>query len=182
MSESNPIELSADGKRNAYSHYCGPVGHSKNYAVCLHLMTTMERTGKLPGIYSDCEKAIDNGHCPARKMRQQERDKEQPIFFMERVRSVATVMEEGAYVGHVVSTYKRGKKGGKAQKADDRPAAPKTAAEAFLTGGGDFKDAINESMSAPKQPAAAIDHRPGESLMEMAQRIMKQNANKEANV
>lgn len=179
MSTLHAVELSADGKRNAFNHSCERVGHTKSFAVCLHLINKMKTTGALNVGYEDCEKAINGSGCPAKKMRAEELEKGQAIYFKERVFSEHTIMEPGSYVPQKVSNYKKPAKA----STPVVPAKPQTAEDLFLGGGSGYSEAINESIitKAPEVKVEAtksnVDYVAGESLMQMAQRIMKNKAN-----
>lgn len=191
-----PLDLSKDSKRNAYAHRCDKVAAFKNYAVCLHLMAERKH-GALPVIYSECSAAIGNKSCPAIKMRKEEAEKGQAIYFVERIRSEATYMEEGDYKEVVVSDYKRKRKS-QVTKPEPVSAKPKSAADMFLSGGAGIHDAINEAIkdeskqaknggseravadAKPKAPEVKVTNVQGESLAEMALRIMKERKQKEA--
>lgn len=179
------IDLSRDSKRNAYSHHCDKVSAQKNYSVCLHLMAERKK-GALPIIYSECSAAIGNKSCPAIKMRKEEAEKGQAIYFIERIRSEPTFMEDGDYKEVVVSNYKRGRKSQVTNQTPPANAKPKSAADMFLSGGAGIHDAINEAIksekteSKPKSPEVKVSLVQGESLAEMAIRIMKERQQKEA--
>lgn len=193
MSEIQPLELSKDSKRNAYAHHCDKVQAQKNYAVCLHLIG-QRRYGALPTIYSDCSAAIGNKSCPAIKMRREETEKGQAIFFVERIRSEAVYMNPEDFQPVVVSDYK------KKRKSQDKSVVtevkkPKSEIDQFLSGGSaGIGDAINEVMkegkSASKETKVSSNvgnvgvstpgkAQPGESLVEMAKRIMQERQLKE---
>lgn len=179
-----PIEASADGKRNAFSHACAAVQHTKSYAVCLHLIDKVKTKGSLPLTYSDCEKAIEGTGCPARKMRAQEIEKGHAIYFVERIKGEHTIMEPGSYVGHKVSNFKKSK-AATSSKVEAQSAQPQSAEDLFLNGAAGYDTAINTALSVQtktESPQPAVDHIPGESLLEMARRLMNQNATKEATV
>jgi hypothetical protein len=83
----NPPELSADGKRNAYYHNCKVIGGDQNFAVCLNKVEK-RKAGALPAIYADCSAAIGKKACPAIAMRKQELQEGKAIFFLERQRDI----------------------------------------------------------------------------------------------
>lgn len=193
MSEILPSELSKDGKRNAYSHHCDKVQAQKNYAVCLHLIG-LRRYGALPTIYSDCSAAIGNKACPAIKMRREETENGQAIYFVERLRSEAVYMNDEDFKPVVVSDYK------KKRRSHDKSVVtevkkPKSAFDQFLDGGSaGIGDAINEAIKEKNEDkletksgdsqstfrnSAPSKAQPGESLVEMAKRIMQERQLKE---
>lgn len=192
--EKLPLDVSRDSKRNAFAHRCEKVAAFKNYAVCLHLMAERKH-GALPVTYSECSAAIGNKSCPAIKMRKEEAEKGQAIYFVERIRSEATYMNESDFKPVVVSDYKRKRK---SSVTKSEPAQPKSAADAFLSGGAGIQDAINEAIKGesksikdggseritadvkPKAPEVKVANVQGESLAEMAKRIMQERKQKEA--
>lgn len=79
-----PIEVSADGTRNAYTHYCDAVEHRIHYASCLKRIED-EKAG-VTEQDPDCRRAMKHGRCPAKNMFYEEAEKGHAIYFLERVR------------------------------------------------------------------------------------------------
>jgi hypothetical protein len=160
-----PIESSADGKRNAFHHHCAIVQGNKPYAVCLHLCEKRKQKA-LPVIYSDCSAAIGRKACPALKMRKEEIEKGHAIYFKERLRGDATYNATPVFSS---------KKRSKSRVTNPPPEKPKN----DLVDSGNFADAINVAMEE-KKPAEApkMTPLPGESLLDMARRIMNQQGAK----
>lgn len=194
-----PLELSKDSKRNAFAHRCEKVAAYKNYAVCLHLMNE-RKNGALPVIYSECSASIGNKTCPAIKMRKEEAEKGHAIYFLERVRSEATYTNPEDFKPVTVSDYKRKRKS-PVTKEEPASARPKSAADMFLSGGAGIQDAINEAIKdeskppikdggservtadvRPKAPEVKVANVKGESLAEMAKRIMQERKQKEMEI
>lgn len=169
----NGIEASADSKRNAYSFACSVVGYRPNFSVCLHLMTK-RKEGRLDVNYATCSAAIGNKTCPAIKMRKEELDKGQAIYFVERIRSGAVINPTAT------PTLKRDNKSSVTNRT--KPTEKKAL---DLVDGGGMADAINNALQEEKAKVADIEPSvmaaqeptlkplPGESLLDMARRIMK---------
>lgn len=191
--EKLPIELSADGKRNAYSHPCNVMGYRANFAVCIHLMEK-RKEGRLSAIYSACSAAIGNKRCPAIKMRKEELEKGQAIYFEERNRSGAVINTAPTPSHNMQNKSLLTKKSTGRKK---QPASTPKAADDFVDGGG-IGDAINNAFDAEKERIEGLKKEavetgkpivtatqqpkvtplPGESLLEIARRIMKLNKEK----
>lgn len=183
--ENLPIELSADGKRNAYSHPCTIMGYRANFAVCLHLIAK-RKEGRLSAIYADCSAAIGKKACPALKMRKEELDKGQAIYFVERQRSGAVInpVSTPTFNNHNKSSVSNTKQTVKKAKPVD------VLSIARIDGGG-IADAINNALEAEQQRITQASNKaqetgrpvvtatqmpkitqlPGESLLDMAKRV-----------
>lgn len=168
-----PIEDSANGKTNAFSHYCSSVMHSKNYAVCLHLIEE-RKLGSLSMQYADCSVSIGKKNCPALAMRKQEIEAGQALFFKERIKHLGESFMDS--VGEIftkmtaplVKTVK----------------SPVTKSNDMQPSMGGYSDAINNALKKgevptvladPIKPAVVITPVQGETLIEMAKRMMLAN-------
>jgi hypothetical protein len=175
----NGVDASADGKRNAYSFACSVVGYRPNFSVCLHLMT-QRKLGRLNVNYATCSAAIGNKTCPAIKMRKEELDKGQAIYFVERVRSGVVINPTAT------PTLKRDNKSSVTKREKQTVSKPDLPVDS-----GGIADAINNAFVAEKESVEAakkeavetkqpvitaqqgVTPLPGESLLDMAKRIMK---------
>ena len=77
------ITLSLSGK-NTHTLGCEITGQQRHYCVCLHHHKQYER-GLLGEAHNDCRSAYANNVCPALKMRQEELNKGESIYFSERL-------------------------------------------------------------------------------------------------
>lgn len=191
MEQINGIEASADGKRNAYNFPCPVMGYRSNFAVCLNLIAK-RKEGRLQAIYADCSAAIGNKRCPALGMRKEELEKGQAIYFEERRRSGPT----GSGGIQTVWTGNDKSRVTIQLNPPTKPAdTPKRKGDALVDGGG-VADAITNAFEEEKKRAEALKKEsvetgrpviaavqqpqgvtplPGESLLDMARRIMKLN-------
>lgn len=177
-----PVEASADGKRNAWMIHCGVVQHVKAYCVCIHLCK-QRKEGRLPTQYSDCSAAIGKKECPALKMRKEELAEGHAIYFRERNTPPLPVLtpEIGQFPSKTLDT-----KSVRTQSAPAKPSPASSKGGSVLTkiDSGSYAKAINiaiESAAKPveKKPEATATvvntdcvAKPGESLLEMARRLM----------
>lgn len=171
-----PIELSADGKRNAFVHHCAILNQRRSYAVCLHLCGERKK-GRLDVTYSDCSTQIGKKLCPALKMRKQEVEAGHALFFEERKVVTPGVFDKAKELVSSAVSIVSGKKA-------DAPQKPKSAIDGF--GQGSYAQAITNAVAAepkkkeePKAAAEAppkIEQRSGESLLEMARRLMSEKS------
>lgn len=160
-----PIESSADGKRNAFHHHCAIAEGNKAYAVCLHLCEK-RKEGALPVIYSECSVAIGKKTCPALKMRREEIEKGHAIYFIERLKGLATR----------IFSAPAPKQKSKSRVTNKEPVVTD------IVDSGNYADAITSAMAAekdraPDKPAIEtpkVESSAGESLLEMAKRIMNE--------
>lgn len=78
-----PPEQSMSGK-NAYYLFCENEHAYRGYAVCLHTIKAIEEDRLKPTDCVGCQRAIAGGYCPANKMRGEEREAEQALYFVPR--------------------------------------------------------------------------------------------------
>ena len=167
--EDRPIEDSANGKTNAFSHYCGSVMHSKNYAVCLHLIEE-RKAGRLSPQYADCSVSIGKKNCPALAMRKQEIEAGKALFFRERIKNLGESFMDS--VGELFTKM--------ATPLVKTVKSPVTKSNDMQPSKSGYSDAINIALkkgdvTAPIKPAVVIAPVQGETLMEMAKRMMLAN-------
>lgn len=168
-----PIEFSADGKRNAFSHPCNIVGHSKAYAVCLSISERRSQKG-LDALYGDCLFAIGKKSCPALAMRAEELNAGKAIYFRERIRNLGETLLNAANE-MIGMSVKKGKE--LTKEISKTPLNDKSP----LIDSGSYAEAINlkssEVVEKPviEKPAPHIAKPAGgETLIEMAKRMMRE--------
>jgi hypothetical protein len=153
-----PIEDSANGKTNAYSHCCMTVGHYRSYATCLHLIKE-RATSKVQTLYPECSAAIGKNRCPSQAMRKEETAAGHAIYFQERIKQGESIIGAvSTFVKSVVKPVILGK-------------SPITESKSMQPDMGGYADAINnavKSKTAVEAPKLAV----GETLIEMAKRMM----------
>jgi hypothetical protein len=109
--EVRPPQASRAG-RNRYYHECKKVGAKRHYGICLFTIEAFERGQKLNE--EPCVKAIRSKTCPALKMRQEELDAGQSIYYAEPDPSKAVNPDaarrerHSVSVNHNSSSYRRG--------------------------------------------------------------------------
>lgn len=174
IDESRTLADSANGKLNAYSHYCTHVMHSKAYATCLHLIDQRKK-GRLSILYADCSVAIGRKTCPAISMRKQEETAKHALFFRERVRHLGeSFVEKASSLFNKITTPSNAK----------TTKSPVTVKDSFQPDKGGYSDAINNALKSgakvevkkeePKKEVTPVAPIAGESLIEMAKRMMAQ--------
>jgi hypothetical protein len=177
--EIRPIADSENSKTNAYSHYCNSVMHSKNYAVCLHLIK-QRKSGRLDIRYADCSASIGKKICPALAMRKEEIAENRSIYFKERIKHMGESFMDAA-------TDLIGTIGAKVTKTIAKiDKSPVTKKDDFQPSKDGYSTAINNALSkkvetkveVKKQdiPVKTVTPIVGESLIEMAKRMMQANA------
>lgn len=175
-----PIEFSADGKRNAFSHNCDIVGHSKNFAVCQHLIKERS-SGRLEVLYADCSVAIGKKRCPAIAMMAKEKEAGKAIYFIERIKNMGSALMDAA-IGMVVSRP--------VTNETSKAELPKSIDKSLVIDTGSYADALNSSLGevakGEAKPKAKVVEKTqpqvvtgkNETLMEMAKRMLAEQANK----
>jgi len=83
MNEKIPVGMSAGGD-NAYYHNCNHVQHSKAYAACLHINARYKDGSLDKELYNDCATAIRREGCPAVRMRKEEIEKGEALYYKPR--------------------------------------------------------------------------------------------------
>ena len=169
-----PVEFSADGKRNAFSHTCAVVGHTKGYAVCLSLIARRNEKN-LDALYADCLQAIDKKRCPALLMRAEEASAGKAIYFRERIKNLGETLLKAAseMIGLPVT------KGFTKVATSSKKTAVVNKSQMIDVGS--YAEAINLKSSevaekpviaklAPAVTKAVV----GETLIEMAKRMMRE--------
>lgn len=186
LAAQEPIAASACGKRNAFVLNCPRVGHQRHYAVCLNLIDKRKQ-GRLDVEYATCSAAIGNKACPALGMRKQEKEAGHALFFKERVRAMGDSLMAKAQevVGDIIGQRKQPKKVAHNNKSTltdkienkgyaeviNKVNAAKVEAKATNK---PVVVAVQEP-AKPKPVATPIEPLPGESLLEMAKRMMNKD-------
>lgn len=170
MTETAPefgIELSADGKRNAHHHICLHTGNRPAYAVCLHLCSERKK-GRLREIYSECSAVIGKGECVALKMRKEEIEAGRAIYFEERVKNMPGFIDRAKeFVVKLVSP---------ASSAKSAPVSLKKSSSVIDriddTSYASVITSVPESAKVIPIVMPKVEAKAGESLLEMAKRMM----------
>lgn len=145
-----PPEASADGRRNAYHVSCEVMGHNRPYAACLRLCNS-PKNSVFVLLYSECTHAIERGNCPAERMRLEEKEKGEAIYFVERIQQQTSSVAFGSYVTKQVNIVSNAVKGITTSVSESF--APKSIKSKTLVGSidtGNYADAINSKMNITK--------------------------------
>lgn len=78
-----PIQASADGVLNGYTFRCRSTDQSMYYSVCLARLAKND-----PNFPGDCGRSMRSYGCPAKAMRQEEKDAGFAIYFRRRVNTI----------------------------------------------------------------------------------------------
>jgi hypothetical protein len=151
MTDTTTLEASADGKRNAHYLHCRFTGSMQPYAACLNKIAQNDAGRALSSIFKVCD---FNTACPARALREEEKQAGRAIYFSERDRSAGPVMPSAPINLPKVPTTTP------VLVAPSSPAAP--------TLGHDYMaQALTLAM---RESAPVIKPEPGESLLAFAKR------------
>jgi len=187
-----PIEASASGKNAYYLENCAVVGHRPAYAACL-LRVEKRKSGRLSTCFADCSAAIGKRECPAMRMRQEEIDKGESIYFVDRDALNAANAARHEYEDGRVLALVSGE-----AKVSKRPSAAKRQVAADT---GTYAAALNNALKAAtpsvppilppaapavefKKPELVVGANPGMSVLELARLRMaaKQSQLEKTNV
>jgi len=162
MSESiNDPSASACGKRNAYHHCCPEVGHYRAYATCLNLCDgTKTKTSE--ALYADCLFAINKKRCPALQMRKEELESHKAIYFVERSKWAGIAASAASFLGFTPSPV----------AAKPAPVKSVSSGKSSVIDRIDTAD-YSTAISAVA-PVVAVEAKAGESILEMARRVLAQ--------
>lgn len=178
-----PAAASADGKRNAHYLNCKPLEQQRAYCACLNILKQSERGTLNNDLYGDCDKEIRNGHCIAKGMRQEEELQGQAIYFVERS-SISLNTGVGDTMGKFIDGLKKiagiTKTSGvdSLSMTDIRPRGERISKKKKDD---DFLDSIaapsyGDVLTDMVAEARKIDVRPGETPLEAARRISKEQS------
>lgn len=164
-----PIEASADTKRNSYCFGCQVLEQQPHYALCLHKLA-LRKQGRLKEDWQGCSTAIGKKTCPAIDMREREVEKGRALYFIERVHftGLASLVDAAKQLFNRPTVAERTA----ARKAKEVVKVKvKDDLDLDIDGGG-YEDAISEA--AKKLVAMKVEAKAGESLLDMARRMMAQ--------
>lgn len=164
----NDPSASACGKRNAYHHCCPEVGHYRAYATCLSLCDGA-KTKTNEALYSDCLFAISKKRCPALQMRREELESHKAIYFVERNKWAGIAASAASFLGFTPSSTA-------AKPAPVKSVSSGKSSVIDRIDTADYSTAINAS--APVVPVVAVEAKAGESILEMARRVLAQTQSK----
>jgi hypothetical protein len=149
------IDASADGRRNAYTFRCTPIGQQMHYAACLQRVDATQRPDA-PSDWAGCRKACEQGLCPAKGMREEELLKGKSVYFRAR-----QALQEAAEKARTwVDTWKNSKPAGKREKG--------SVLDAMASIDTSYAKAISGLTTAPV--LAPIEVRPEETPLQAARR------------
>lgn len=153
-----PVEASGNGRRNAFVLHCDVMMHAKQYAVCLNICAKMD-AGTPLSLYGDCIQASRANTCAARRMRAHELKEGHAVYFRERETMAVAEAPRSEFVTPAKSPV--------TNTAKPEPVTSVVRATPVSTGG--YADAINRALAAH---TAKSESKPGESLLEMAKRLI----------
>lgn len=110
MSEERKRDLivSTLGTNAFYIPYCDVEKYSPNYAACLCRADKMKEDARYKKSWANCADAISNGVCEAQKMRAQEIEAGQCLFFVQRTNSTsAPIPKSGISVPSPIATEEK---------------------------------------------------------------------------
>jgi hypothetical protein len=150
-----PITVSQDTKLNAHCHYCHITEQRHSYALCLHKLA-LRKNGRLKEDWSDCSASIGKKTCPAIDMREREVEKGYALYFTERFVAIAGFVEAAKelFIKPVTSR---------------KPVKAKPVSNELLN----LEEIDDTGYEAVISTPAPIPTKPGESLLEMAKRMLQ---------
>ena len=152
-----PVEKSMMANNTTYIG-CDVRGGRHNYAVCLHTIKAFEEERLAKNSFSECQRAIVGGYCPAKNMREEERKLGVAKYYQPRKEVISVKVDTGAVIASSGSvnrnsdSYKRGYGLLDSKKKKSKPALSKSAASSrkapvrkAATLKSEFKQALKES-------------------------------------
>lgn len=171
---------------NRFIHWCDAHDQRRLYNICVKLTEAYKADRIEPeDIYGDCANAMRRGTCNALKMRNEELDKGEPIYFLAKEDVIDTSIKK---IDKSSVSYKTGwnRVGGKKTKDMKPPKPPKIKAKPANSGveiaDGDYATAINTVLAhtvvarEENQPiVTATQQGRVKSLLELAQEMSEQS-------
>lgn len=180
-------ETSADGKRNAYSLHCGLTQQFRPYAACLNLISACKLKDKrLEALYPECFTSIGKCSCPAVAMQAEEKEQGKAIYFKERNRFLGLAESAASFLSDAAKealnkTFPQHRNFGvstsKPEPSKSTPLNKSSVIDRIDTG--DYAAAINSEaakIETPAAPVVPVEVKKGESILEMARRMMQQQS------
>ena len=179
-----PVEFSAGGI-NAYAIPCGIMSFRPGYCVCVNKLDAYQRGRR--DFLPECVTAIGNGTCDAIALRKEEVAAGKAIYFVHREKlkafqekrdygmsgrqSALESLKKKLFGSMTTATSEPAKSSLSVKSPVSKPTIP-----AIDTGG--YAEAINSAITEkkPHQPEIKVEAKPGESLLEMAKRLMAQQS------
>lgn len=87
-----PVEKSQSGC-NSYYQFCEHRQQQVSYAVCLHTIKANEESRLGKDRFVECQRAMCHDTCPARVMRDEEREANRSLYFVPRRESVTSAVK-----------------------------------------------------------------------------------------
>lgn len=154
------------GGDNTHIVGCAAINRRQHYCICVHFLRAIEEGRLDEDQFANCQQALANGNCVAKKMREEEKEAGVPIYFTPRAEKIPTAVSKP----EAKPTYRSPSRSVKAVK----PKAKKSNELA----GSDMSAVINSAMTETKteqSTSALIKPRKGESLMAFAVRYRQVN-------
>lgn len=165
-------EASQSGK-NAFYHFCHNRQQQVSYAVCLHTIDAIDRGIMAKDQFTDCQRGYHRGDCYAAKMKKEEADAGQALYFLPRiVHGAKAVVSEGGAVstgkydmndpsyarGWAIGGGKGEIRGEKKVKAKVKPTPPPKPKSNYVEA--TMADVVNAIASDDKAKAASSQPKP----------------------
>lgn len=90
-----PVEMSQSG-RNSYYQFCEHRQQQVSYAVCLHTIKANNENRLRKDDFTECQRALCHGTCPAHALRQEELEANHALYYVPRRESVVFTSKETA--------------------------------------------------------------------------------------
>lgn len=179
-----PIDASEKGN-NVCMANCRVYGGMRHYAVCLSLINRFE--GGAASTYDpDCNRAINEGECPAQGMRAKELAAGRALFYQPREASRFPPMDKNVTIFD--RGFQRGYSNAGSRPSTSNPSSRKSEVAAGVTApvvkpkpapapvssGNDYADLVNKMLKEETaKPAAVVA---GGGLLEIARKMRERNA------
>lgn len=187
MEQTYTPEASADGKRNAYNLHCHLTQQYRPYAACLNIVSAYKaKDSRLETLYPDCFVSVGKCSCPAVAMQAEEKEQGKAIYFKERNRFIGLAESAASFLSDAAKealnkTFPQhrnfGVSASKPEPSKSTPLNKSSVIDRIDTG--DYAAAINSEVAkieTPAAPVVPVEVKKGESILEMARRMMQQQS------
>jgi len=151
-----PLEASSWGT-NSFWHRCDHTEQSRNFSLCVMVMSMVQDGKKCRPGYEDCWKAVEQGSCPAIAMRQEEVAAGQSLYYLPRLKVKAV---EPLTKRSRPATFSSMMKQTSEPAPDPKPAVKKPQGIVSLDMSEVVNDLMKEEVAAKSKPARSEAAKP----------------------
>ena len=155
------------GGNNIHIVGCAAINRRQHYCICVNFLRAIEEERLHEDQFSNCQQALKNGDCVAKKMREEEKEAGIPIYFTPRTEKIPNAVSKP----EAKTSYRS------PARSVTKPVVTKVDKQSELVGS-DMSAVINAAVNEVKFENTISDiikPRKGESLMAFAVRYREAN-------